>query len=72
MVVAPEAIVEDFFGYRLKDKFSFTGAMYFSLNIRRVLLSAPMSRVALEAIAEFPMGSHDHRIVSRFSYFSAT
>jgi hypothetical protein len=28
-----------------------------------------MSRVALKAIAEFPMGSHDHRIVSRFLIF---
>jgi hypothetical protein len=60
MVVAPEAIGEDIFGYRLKDKFSFTRALYFSFNICRVLGSAPMSRVAFEAIAEFPMNSHDH------------
>jgi hypothetical protein len=37
MVVAPEAIVEGFFGYRLKDEFSFNAALFFSLNIRRVL-----------------------------------
>jgi hypothetical protein len=64
MVVAPEAIVKDIFGYRLKDKFSFTSALYFSFNICRVLSSTLMSRVAFEATAEFPMGSHDHRIVS--------
>jgi hypothetical protein len=36
MVVAPEAIVKDIFGYRLKDEFSFTGALYLAFNIFRV------------------------------------
>jgi hypothetical protein len=63
MVVAPEAIVEGFFEYRLKDEFSFTAALFFSWNIRRVLRSTPMSTVTLEAIAAFPVGSHDLRII---------
>jgi hypothetical protein len=33
MVVAPEAIVEDIFGYRLKNKCPFTGALHFLLDI---------------------------------------
>jgi hypothetical protein len=63
MVVAPEAIAEGFFWYKLKDKCSFTTTLYSLLNIPRVLWSAPLIRVALEAITEFPVGSHDLRIV---------
>jgi hypothetical protein len=53
MVVAPEAIVKDIFGYRLKNKFSFTGALHFLLDIHRVLWSAPISRVVLAAMLNF-------------------
>jgi hypothetical protein len=53
MIVAPEAIVNFFFGYRLKDKCSFTALWYHLLNICRVLWSAPMIRVPPKLLLSF-------------------
>jgi hypothetical protein len=63
MVVAPEAIVK-YFWVQTQRRVFFTGPLYLALNFCRVPSSAPISRVTFDAVAEFPMGSHDRRVVT--------